>query len=547
LYNFDSQENARRPDEPVVLHRVFPRFFSPAGNLVVHVRFVGLYRFDGGYIRCDWEPNWCNNHYGDMDTVDVQLEITGLHTARLYTANIPAADESGDPEFSGTHPLVYVSAGKHHHYNQPWFCPGETREACDCAGGCGTGHWDRAKGNGATVWRSSHNVGEPQSGWYSWAINHPTYTPLGFVNDVGGLFDPPMPGEYLYDPCGSGICDGSFQVFGNSDSEVSSVHAFAFGYASYVPQLVLKATSPSNCSYALKPATLVCGEDDADCDGIPDACDPCPRASRRGKPDGTDVLMGITDNGHDLLFADTDGDHVSDGCDLCQGQHDGWLGNNGNEDGEADLRGLVRAGDACDANAVASILSVQTPTAHEQFEDNQEHIHIGMRGTQALPNNPIYGGSLTAFRCFCVKDDGTIETDAERCANGFGGLSTACPRNGVRSLDYDDGTRWLPFRNSRVQAPTEDVCQPSAGSQGQPEVLCERDVELSYPSWGGDWGESKWQRRPILDWSLWEETKESLKLINNVPKIPRRCAWPTVRMGRRGRQTLVWAATARAI
>jgi hypothetical protein len=38
LYKFDSQENARFADEPVVLHRVFPRFFSPAGNLVVHVR-----------------------------------------------------------------------------------------------------------------------------------------------------------------------------------------------------------------------------------------------------------------------------------------------------------------------------------------------------------------------------------------------------------------------------------------------------------------------------------------------------------------------------
>jgi hypothetical protein len=123
VFRFDSDEEDRRPNEPVTLFRVFPNPTEP-GQL--KIRWVFLYANDGGYGP--W-PAYCpfDSHPGDNDTATWDLGPTSedgsswqITRVRLgLNINNAAMSWPGSSrlEVRGrAHPVIYMSAGKHHEY-----------------------------------------------------------------------------------------------------------------------------------------------------------------------------------------------------------------------------------------------------------------------------------------------------------------------------------------------------------------------------------------------------------------------------------------------
>jgi hypothetical protein len=117
---FDADEQAREPLEPVTLFQVRPLDVSNYANLRVRIRWVFLYRKDGGY----GPDSWCKDgHAGDIETAwyDLASQDGGLS---WDIVRIGLDDEGrlewrpGKPglETYGSHPVIRVSAGKHHQY-----------------------------------------------------------------------------------------------------------------------------------------------------------------------------------------------------------------------------------------------------------------------------------------------------------------------------------------------------------------------------------------------------------------------------------------------
>jgi hypothetical protein len=199
---FDSRENARRPDEPVVAFQVRPvgcvgpRPKCGPAPIAVHILYNTIWRQDGGYVI----SRFCrDDHKGDIQVVGVRAEsYDDGRTFRLSAVeNWGFVWPKADARFlAGTHPWIYLSGGKHHQYfdaaidGKPsaysaWSC----REAMD-----GKGEFKLAelKGPGAR-W---NNVGEPES--------HPS---SAFVDDLGPYG---YPGESAWDArhfCGGQACD----------------------------------------------------------------------------------------------------------------------------------------------------------------------------------------------------------------------------------------------------------------------------------------------------------------------------------------------------
>jgi hypothetical protein len=156
-FAFDSAENARRPDEPHV-------FFSarPLARGVVRLRFAVLFARDGGYVLGVDFPCLPDDHRGDAESVevDVQATLDGDHwyatPLAMHTIGPPGLSEtrffagSSDevPELAGTHPILYATAGKHHWLHHT----AALRYACNCGpfGKCGSVS-DRADGLGTRV------------------------------------------------------------------------------------------------------------------------------------------------------------------------------------------------------------------------------------------------------------------------------------------------------------------------------------------------------------------------------------------------------------
>ena len=536
-YLFDSaEEDSDRPRydyEPVLLYSLYPSGFTAEGELQIQIQYGVLYHGDGGYIYCDVVANWCDDHAGDSGGFIINLVVKSLKSAQI--SDFQDIDSDSFAQFDDTHIEIYSSAGKHHQYFSPQVCnnPDEgnsCEHTCDFADVC----WnDRANGEGVYFKPEDHfveNVGQEEDFTSPENPQRPFTTPKGFVNDLVGFG---YFGEYVYDPCdepfptGWMVCDEEYQWknFFNDDEPVTPVHNIMFNASKDTSPIYLNVSENGlACNYASGPPSV----GDSDNDEIPDICDPCPKATRRGYPDGDDLLVGINNQQTNFVFADSDGDGRTEGCDLCPGYSDKSLGN-GNLDGEVDLIFFGQQGDACDPNAVSSITGVQTPAAYELFEEDASSILISMRNAQVLDpedeDPEVLEGNLVTRRCFCVDNAGN-KVSATECSRDDGAPGSACPRNGVPSSDYTGGIGWLPFRSSRIDASTPDSCQPLEGGE-----LCERSVVVSYPSdsMGNptdvSLSEEYWHRRPLLRWDIWEETQqriaeEEADVNSKVPAIP---------------------------
>jgi hypothetical protein len=195
---FDSRENSRRPNEPVVAFQARPlgcagaRAHCHGAPLTVQVLYNTLWRQDGGYV----DSFFCNDsHKGDIALVTVTAEsYDDGRTFRMSSVEnwgYTWPKKSGPVRFlAGTHPWIYFSGGKHHQYfdtasnGKPspysaWSC----REAMD-----DKGDFKLAELAG--------NVGEPES--------HPSGR---FVNDLSPYG---YPGESVWDQrhfCGGQACN----------------------------------------------------------------------------------------------------------------------------------------------------------------------------------------------------------------------------------------------------------------------------------------------------------------------------------------------------
>ena len=123
LLIFDSDENARLPNEPVTLFQVRPRGCIGEGcnNIyTVDLKYLFLWQWDGGYGP---DSSCGNEHEGDNQAIDLVLQSKDGHRWKLTYLNIWTGGYGFQKEWSldsngndSRHFHFYLSAGKHHHF-----------------------------------------------------------------------------------------------------------------------------------------------------------------------------------------------------------------------------------------------------------------------------------------------------------------------------------------------------------------------------------------------------------------------------------------------
>jgi hypothetical protein len=152
----DSAENALGPGDPVVVFSA-----RPLGTNLIRFRYVFLFVRDTGYLFGTDFPCLKYEHNGDLQVVEVDAVWTehnrewfgvpiAIHASTVH--DLAGITLSGEPSasfaLSGTHPILYSTAGKHH-----WSYRATTiAYGCDCGpfGRCGSVR-ERADGRGPRV------------------------------------------------------------------------------------------------------------------------------------------------------------------------------------------------------------------------------------------------------------------------------------------------------------------------------------------------------------------------------------------------------------
>jgi hypothetical protein len=251
---FDSRENALRIDEPHV-------FFSAyaVGAHVIRLHFAVLFAKDGGYVLGTTFPCLNDDHDGDVESVAVDVALTvrdrgwfgapvSMHTvdARDGIASVARAPET--MTLTGTHPVLYATAGKHH-----WlYRPQDLSYACSCGplGRCGSVH-DRADGAGARIVplevrhapgfytekgrvRGPTPTEEPGGGFWNACTFGSRGVLLRATRSLGSndLSDLGYPGERILGPCFRGGFGGSCAETISVAQALSWEKPFATGFGS---------------------------------------------------------------------------------------------------------------------------------------------------------------------------------------------------------------------------------------------------------------------------------------------------------------------------
>ena len=312
IFFFDSGEPALQPNEPVLLHAIYPSQFDGNDELRLIVNYAMLFEHDGGYFNCLFpETDGCNSHVADSQSLQLQFRVTGLYTAEV----LAGTDSEGHPaSFLSSKLNLFPSWGKHHIYFGTMVCG---TSGCDCSQ-CGLGHYDRADGNGPVRQPTSTNVGQNRS----FDVCSYPETHGGYINHLASVG---FPGDYVYDPCdeqcpnGGDHCadsDPGWTAFMDDASNISSIHRLVVKDPALMPIHLTEVDG--QCVYGPQPL----GQD-GDGDGIVDVCDDC---------------AGTADPNQVFPPADGDGDGVPNLCDNCP-----WTANASQWDTDAD--GI---GDMCD-------------------------------------------------------------------------------------------------------------------------------------------------------------------------------------------------------
>jgi hypothetical protein len=150
-FRFDAFEEHRRSDEP---NLVFSAYRVSTNE--IYIRYVALFREDGGFVIDDDWPECGNAHPGDTQGLSVTVRVDGIR-AHLYEFTATSTTSifgtgDGRTELVGTHPVVYPTAGKHHWLQRPGF------QCYDVSwGGCCD---DGTRGDGARVIPGFDGVGQ---------------------------------------------------------------------------------------------------------------------------------------------------------------------------------------------------------------------------------------------------------------------------------------------------------------------------------------------------------------------------------------------------
>jgi hypothetical protein len=122
-----------------MLHAVFKRLRGR--KLVVQVDFAGSQ--EGRPVpSSQLQSNGATTTSGDGQTQHLQLKVIGTQSAMILD---PPSIQIAAAQFSARTSWVR-ELGKHHPYHAALVCPDHDLQSCDCTGGCGLGHWDRADG-----------------------------------------------------------------------------------------------------------------------------------------------------------------------------------------------------------------------------------------------------------------------------------------------------------------------------------------------------------------------------------------------------------------
>lgn len=187
---FDSAEKARQPHEPVTLFQVRPLNLSNDSGLRIKIKWVFLFRRDGGYGPDCTVEGW-DDHDGDNDTAFYELRShdDGL-TWKIVRIGLGGEGglewrpgKTGLKVYRRHHPVIYMSAHKHHEYFTTTY---DHKDSLYSRPVLGIRCNDDVNGRGARVlvnvrslprFLFGNNVGEPDC--------HPA--PL-FVNDLSDFY-----------------------------------------------------------------------------------------------------------------------------------------------------------------------------------------------------------------------------------------------------------------------------------------------------------------------------------------------------------------------
>lgn len=127
---FDRNENAREADEPYTLFNIRR---VPGRLGVLRIRYSLLFKRDGGAV---YSALCGTAHNGDSESLTVDVKVT--EGARRWVGEVVRVNGRTSFLRSGTHPVVFLSAGKKHQY----FAAGLHRFGAHCPDGAGgDGTW----------------------------------------------------------------------------------------------------------------------------------------------------------------------------------------------------------------------------------------------------------------------------------------------------------------------------------------------------------------------------------------------------------------------
>ena len=202
LFVFDSRENVRRAQEPVVLYQAHPTPRAPCGArppAQVEVTWAYLFRDDGGYAT----SSVCGDaHPGDDQYLRAVFDVSAdgarftLRSLWNWGFSFP---RHAMRALDRAHPIVYLSAGKHH----PFF---DTRADGRASPYSSWGCVEALDGRGAVVLPSLESAASPRR-WLNVgeAASHDADAFVGALDALG------FPGETAWSSapfCGQRPRDG---------------------------------------------------------------------------------------------------------------------------------------------------------------------------------------------------------------------------------------------------------------------------------------------------------------------------------------------------